>query len=302
MSDIGASRPQIVGPPPVQTGLVGFWTFGEPAGEDRVSRFTPTAHRLRETHGEVPRIAHSSGHAAVFNQGGGYLRIPYEQTDDLNIAGPDAAFSIFAVVRLNADDARGGTVVGMWSEGLGPGDDSGVRQYALLLDMPAYGGPKRVTPHVSSEGGATRRADGSMLPWCVDYAATAERYPLGRWCSVACTYDSNWLTAFLDGKATPRDTSPQKDFRDDPYFLSEGPDGGDRGVNPYFHGRGIYRHDCAAKNREGSPLVVGAREVRGKQGSEPLNGELAQLAIYNRCLSAAEMQQLHQSHPLLSDG
>ena len=31
--------------------------------------------------------------------------------------------------------------------------------------------------------------------------------------------------------------------RNDPYFLTEGPDGSDRGMNPYYHGRGIFRFD-----------------------------------------------------------
>ncbi|MEM6459157.1 MAG: hypothetical protein AAF710_07175 [Planctomycetota bacterium] len=293
-----AASPGLASPaPPVRSGLVGYWTFDEPAGQPRVSRHTPTPHRLEEAGGLVPRVGPGgdAGHAAAFNTGGGYLRLPHDHAGDLNFRGPDAAFTIFAVVKLDPDDARGGTVAGMWSEGLGPGDDSGVRQYALLLDMPTYGGPKRVTPHVSSEGGATRRADGTMLPWCADYAATAERYPLDRWCSVACTYDGRWLTAYLDGRATPRPLDPVADRRDDQYFTQEGPSGGDRGMNPYYHGRGLYRHDPAVKPGGGSPFVVGARQVRGRDGSEPLNGLMSTLAVYDRCLSAEALARLHES-------
>ena len=290
-------KPSADAPPAIRDGLVGFWDFCEPAGQPRVSRFTPTRHALAETHGQVPCVETDSPHgkAAAFHTGGGYLHLPYDQTGDLNFEGPDAAFSIFAVVKLDIDDRRGGTVAGMWSEGLGAGDDSGVRQYALLLDMPAYGGLKQVTPHVSSEGGATRRADGSMLPWCADYAATTKRYPLDRWCSVACTYDSKWLTAYLDGDATPRALRPEAVRRDDPYFTHEGPYGADRGMNPYYHGRGLYRHDPQIKPGDGSPFVVGARQVRGKDGSEPLNGLLAMLAVYNRSLSSSEVARLHDS-------
>ncbi|MEM1028344.1 MAG: hypothetical protein AAGJ38_09705 [Planctomycetota bacterium] len=281
--------------PAIRNGLVGYWDFSEPSGQPRVSKFTPTKHRLTEAHGEVPRVETDlpGGSAVVFNTGGGYLHLPYEETGDLNFEGPDATFTIFSVIKLDPDDRRGGTIAGMWSEGLGAGDDSGVRQYALLLDMPAYGGPKQVTPHVSSEGGATRRADGSMLPWCADYAATTKRYPLGRWCSVACTYDAKWLIAYLDGEATPRALRPKEDRRDDRYFTAEGPDGGDRGMNPYFHGRGLYQHDPTRKPGGGSPFVVGARQVRGADGSEPLNGQMAVLAVYNRCLTPGEVAQLH---------
>ncbi len=283
--------------PAIRDGLVGFWDFTEPTGRPRVSKLTPCEHRLIETCGEVPCVYTDSPHgrAVAFNTGGGYLSLPYLQADDLNFEGPDAQFTIFAVVKLDSNDRRGGTVAGMWSEGLGPGDDSGTRQYALLLDMPAYGGLKQVTPHVSSEGGATRRADGSMLPWCADYAASTERYPLDQWCSVACTYDSEWLTAYLDGEASPRALRPDADHRDDRYFTAEGPGGADRGMNPYYHGRGLYRHDPARKSGAGSPFVVGARQVRGKDGSEPLNGLMAMLAVYNRSLPRDEMAQLHDA-------
>jgi hypothetical protein len=132
-----------------------------------------------------------------------------------------------------------------------------------------------------------------MLPWCADYAATRQRYPLGRWCSVACTYDAAWLTAYLDGEATPRPLHAEADRRDDRYFTAEGPGGGDRGMNPYYHGRGLYRHDPRVKTGGGSPFVVGARQVRGRDGSEPLNGLMARLALYGRCLTPEELSRLH---------
>jgi hypothetical protein len=138
-----------------------------------------------------------------------------------------------------------------------------------------------------------------MLPWCADYAATAERYPLDRWCSVACTYDGTWLTAYLDGVATPRPLDPAADRRDDRYFTTEGPGGGDRCMNPYFHGRGIYRYDPRSKPGGGSPFVVGARQVRGRHGAEPLNGLMASLQVFDRCLAAEEIQRMHQSDSLL---
>jgi hypothetical protein len=111
---------------------------------------------------------------------------------------------------------------------------------------------------------------------------------------VACTYDSKWLTAYLDGQATPRALNPVVDKRDDSYFTQEGLSGADRGMNPYFHGRGLYKHDSAVKPGGGSPFVVGARQVRGRDGSEPLNGQLALLAIYNRCLTPNEIARLHE--------
>ncbi|MEM6751166.1 MAG: hypothetical protein AAF612_11920 [Planctomycetota bacterium] len=281
-------------------GLVACWTFDEPAGVPRRASAGVGDFALQEIGGAVPRIddAPVGGHGVRFDVGS-HLQIAHGHTGELNIAGPDARVSIFAVVRIDSLDKRGGTIAGMWNEGQGHGDDSGARQYALLLDMPWYGGPKRVTPHVSAEGGATRRADGSMLPWCADYAATPDPYPVGRWCSMGMTYDGLHIHAFLDGQAKPWDLDPIEHRRDDRYFTREAPGGGDRGMNPYHHGRGIFRYDparhAATKVSGGSPFVVGAREVRGRAGSEPLAGDLAALAVFNTSLTPTEMLALHRA-------
>ncbi|MEM6391499.1 MAG: hypothetical protein AAF797_01850 [Planctomycetota bacterium] len=285
--------------------LVACWTFNEPPGTSRRAVAGVDTFDLLEVGGEVPRVGDApiGGHAVRFDSGS-HLQIAHDLTGALNIAGPHAALSIFAVVRLDSYDLRGGTVAGMWNEGLGKGDDSGARQYALLLDMPWYGGPKRVTPHISSEGGATRRGDGSMLPWCADYAATREPYPVGRWCSVGMTYDGDYISAYLDGVAEPWAQGADTQSRDDRYFTNEGPDGSDRGMNPYYHGRGVFRYDPArhadTKPGGGSPFVVGAREVRGQAGSEPLAGDLAGLAVFDRALTGDQMLALHRS--VIEDG
>jgi hypothetical protein len=281
--------------------LVVYWTFAETPGQPRVATLGREAFPLQETNGVVHRVADAplTGYAVRFDNGA-YFTLPHEQTGDLNISGRDAKLTIFAVVRMDPDKTRrGGTVAGMWYEGLGRGDDTGTRQYALLLDMNLYGGAKRVTPHVSSEGGATRRRDGSQLPWCVDYAATAEEYPGGTWCTMAMTYDGTTITALLNGIATPRKVDPAADNRDDPYFTEEGPDGGHRGINPFHHGRGIFRYDpnehADAKPSGPSDFVVGARCVWGKHGSEPLSGALAGLVVFDDCLSTSEIAKLHDA-------
>ena len=283
-------------------GLVVAWAFRRTAdGSQPAAAGDPLT--LRPTGGPVPAVGDAplGGTALRFDRGG-HLEIPREAMGRLDISGPEAALSIFAVIRMDDYEQRGGTVAGVWCEGLGRGDDSGTRQYALLLDMPWYGGGKQVTPHVSSEGGATRRADGSMLPWCADYAATPQRYPVGRWCSVGMTYDGRWISAYLDGVCEPRSLDAEADGRDDRYFTAEGPGGGGRGMNPYYHGRGVFRHDpaehAAAKPGGGSPFVVGAREVRGKAGSEPLAGALAGLAVFDRCLGPQAMARLHEAADL----
>ena len=156
-------------------GLVGFWDFKEAPGQPRLSKGTKQQHPLQEVGGPIARVEGGafSGFSAELN-GRQYFKIPYTETGDLNISGPDAQVSMFAAVRIvNLNQSR--TIAGMWSEGKGANDDTGTRQYALLMNMPTYGGPRQLTPHISSEGGVTRRADGSAFPWCADYAASDQK-------------------------------------------------------------------------------------------------------------------------------
>lgn len=280
-------------------GLVAFWTFGEPAGRPRNSRGTKDPHPLSEVGGPIPRVEGGpfSGHSAELD-GRHYFRIPYAETGDLNINGTDAQVSMFAVVRL-LDLEKSRTIAGMWSEGKGANDDSGTRQYALLLNMPTYGGPRQLTPHVSSEGGVTRRADGTAFPWCADYAATSREVPEGRWCTLAFTYDGQYLRAYIDGRLDARALDPVPDRRTDPYFTREGPGGQDRGMNPYFHGRGIFRYDAKlhanTKPGGGSDFTVGARYAVGSMLGEASRGRFGGLAVFNRALDDAEILRLHEA-------
>ena len=224
-------------------GLVAFWTFGEEGGTPRESSGTKEKHPLTEVGGPIARVEGGpfSGYAAEFN-GKQYFHIPYAQTGDLNISGAEAQVSMFAVVRI-VDLNKSRTIAGMWSEGKGRDDDTGTRQYALLMHMPTYGGNRQLVPHISSEGGVTRRADGSAFPWCADYAASKSQVPEEKWCTLGFTYDSKYIRAYINGVMEERPLDAVKDKRNDRYFTQEGPDGKDRGMNPYYHGRGIFKYD-----------------------------------------------------------
>jgi hypothetical protein len=282
-------------------GLVAFWTFGEEAGHPRLSSGTPNPHPLQEVGGPVARVEGGpfSGYSAELN-GRQFLRIPYAETRDLNISGPRAQVSMFAVVRL-VDLHVSRTIAGMWSEGQGRGDDSGTRQYAMLLNMPAYGGPRKLVPHISSEGGVTRRADGSAFPWCADYAVSAQEVPEERWVTLGFTYDGEWLCAYINGVLDRHELDPARHNRTDRYFTHEGPAGGSRGLNPYYHGRGIFAYDpakhAATKPMGGSDFLIGARYAVGSlfaEGKATL-GRFGGLAVFNRALSEAEMKTLHDA-------
>ncbi len=280
-------------------GLVAFWTFGEEAGQPRQSSGTKEKHSLTEVGGPIARVEGGpfSGYSAQLN-GKVYFRIPYAETGDLNIAGKEAQVSMFAVVRI-VDLKQSRTIAGMWSEGKGRDDDTGTRQYALLMNMPTYGGPRQLVPHISSEGGVTRRADGSGLPWCADYAASRSEVPEEKWCSLAFTYDGQYIRAYVNGVMEERALDPVKDKRNDRYFTQEGPNGKDRGMNPYFHGRGIFQYDAAlhAKTKPGggSDFTVGARYAVGSMLGEATKGRFGGLAVFNRALTDAEMKTLHDA-------
>jgi hypothetical protein len=280
-------------------GLVAFWTFAEPAGEPRRSSGTSEKLPLTEVGGPVARVDGGpfSAHSAHFD-GKRYFRIPHAETGPLNISGPDAQVSMFAVVRLD-EMKRGVTIAGIWSEGKGANDDTGTRQYAMLLNMPTYGGPRQLTPHISSEGGVTRRADGTAFPWCCDYAATRSQVPEGEWVTLGFTYDGRYIRAYFNGVLEERELDPVKDKRTDRYFTQEGPNGGPRGMNPYYHGRGIFRYDPQqhAQSKPDGPadFTVGARYAVGSMLGEALKGRLGGLAVFNRALTDDEMQRLHQA-------
>ena len=154
-------------------------------------------------------------------------------------------------------------------------------------------------PHVSAEGGVTRRADGSAFPWCADYAATKAEVPEERWCTLGFTYDGQYVKAYLDGLLDARPLNPKADKRADRYFTQEGPGGKDRGMNPYYHGRGIFKYDpakhAATKPDGGSDFTVGARFAVGSMLKEATRGKFGGLAVFDRALSDAEMKRLHDA-------
>lgn len=289
---------EVVGTP----GLVAFWLFGENAGHPRQSILVGAPLPLEEVGGPIPRVRGGSfsGSSAEFD-GAHYFRLPRAKIGALDIGGPDAQVSMFAVVKLAEINKWGGTIAGIWSEGKGANDDTGTRQYALLFNMPAYGGSRQLTPHISAEGGVSRRADGSALPWCVDYAATRSELPVGKWVSVGFTYDGRFIRAYLNGVLEERPMDAERDKRTDRYFTAEGPAGGPRGMNPYYHGRGIFRYD-ATEHGSGkiapADFTVGARYAGGNMLGEAFKGRMAGLAVFNRALSPEAMKRLHEAADL----
>ena len=172
----------------------------------------------------------------------------------------------------------------------------------MLLNMPLYGGANRLTPHISGEGGVSRRADRSGLPWCGDYASPVSELPVGRWVTLAFTYDGTWLRAYQDGVFEERPMDPKAQNRVDPYYTNEGPDGGYRGMNPYYYNKGIFRYDpvkhASTKPSGQCEFTVAARNAGGNMLGEALKGAIAGLAVFDRALTAAEVKRLHDASGL----
>lgn len=291
-----AGDPSVVEKTPA---LVAFWTFGEDAGQSRPSQGTREKHALLETGGRIPRAEGGSfsGWSAVLD-GMHYLHVPHSELKDLDIHGKDARVSMFAVVRID-EMKKGGTVAGIWSEGKGRDDDTGTRQYSLLYNMGSYGGARQLTPHISAEGGVSRRPDGSAFPWCVDYAASRSQIPVGKWVTLGFTYDSEYLRAYFNGVMEPRPLDAVKDKRNDSYFTSGAPGGKPRDMNPYYHGKGIFHYDTTLHSQSkadgGADFTVGACYAVGHRVGNPLTGRICGLAVFNRTLDDAEMKKLHDA-------
>jgi hypothetical protein len=122
--------------------------------------------------------------------------------------------------------------------------------------------------------------------------------PVEKWCTLAFSYDSKFIRAYINGVLDAMPLDPVRHKRDDPYFTREGPEGGSRGMNPYYHGRGIFKYDPAlhAKTKiQPSDFTVGARMAVGSMTGEATIGKFGGLAVFKRALSDAEMKKLHEA-------
>ena len=66
-------------------------------------------------------------------------------------------------------------------------------------------------------------------------------------------------------------------------------------MNPYYHGRGIFRYDPSKHvNRlAGADFTVGARYAVGSMLKEATIGKFGGLAVFNRALTDEEIMKLH---------
>lgn len=265
VSGAGNRYPAISGIP----GLIAFWDFAEPTGR-RYSKAGsggllplvqgPGSRATRSAEGPV------SGYSVSLNGSSDWLYIAAANAGLLNIgANGGNAVTVFAWVKRA--ETGTGMIGGIW-------DESGsLRQYALFVDLPIYGGTDRVCMHISKTGGASPN-----IPFSRDYSSNRTGVYNGRWEFIAGTYDGAAMRSYIDTRFEPYTS----------YTEPGGPNG--EGLtydkNPQLFPLGMNSAACE--------FTVGACEVGGSM-SNHFQGLIGGLGVVNRAMTHAEIAALRQS-------
>ena len=166
-------------------GLVAFWDFSDNF-KSKVGNFEmqPSGNVEISASGPI------SGRSAEFD-GKSYLSIPYSKTKDLNVK--NNAVTVVSWVNWTGNGAA--FIGGMWNEF----QDGGKRQYGLFISLPYYNGADQVCGHISKTGGPTR-----PFPFSIDYSASSQKVPKGKWVCAAFTYDGKYIRSYLNGEFIER--------------------------------------------------------------------------------------------------
>tara|TARA_R110002111_G_scaffold167466_1_gene233398 strand:- start:10 stop:846 length:837 start_codon:yes stop_codon:yes gene_type:complete len=238
-------------------GIVCYWDFHEPAGQDRVAK-GPCAYRLQEMGGPIDQVAAGPyGKFAVQLQSGQWFRIPRGDFPALDFHGSDARLTVVAWIKRESNSPWQ-AVAGVWNE------TERQRQYCLFVNGGARTDantmlrePCRdyVHGHVSDVGGSS-----PGKPFCFTYSTSPIPVHVGQWRMVAMTYDGHHSRAYVDGR-----------------FQA------DQGRNPFPLPRGLF-HGTA-------DFTVGAVDRHEEIGNF-LIGSISGLAVYSRVLDLDELTSL----------
>ena len=247
-------------------GLLAFWDFQEPAGENKMST-GKYQYALQERNGPIARVGDGVfGPYSVDFEPGQWMILPHEQAPGLDLHGEDQTVSMVAWIKRQSSRPWQ-FIGGMWNE------RDHARQYGMFIsgawqtDWTTY---ERVRAHdqamgyVSPLGGAT-----PGHPFAFDYATGGTTLPADRWATIGYTFGGKEIRVYVNGELD----------RNGNY-------------NPFRFGGGI--HDG------GSDFTVAQRAVR-KWPDYPagmpdittgFDGRLGGLAVYGRALTAGEMRTL----------
>ncbi len=239
--------------------LVAFWTFGDAEGEPKASLVNPTL-ELLERNGPIKALEGGPFGSAIKINQGQWLTIPRKNIGPLDIHGQDAQVTVVAWIKRNKT-SHWQAVAGVWDE------SRKKRQYCLFLNaakqtdfrtMKRIPSKNRFQGHVSSVGGGTPGNE-----FCITYASSGQTVPMEGWQSLAMTYDGKEVRLYLNGQ------------------LSEA-----EGMNPFPYPEGLFNG-----GENGADFTVGSVNVGGKPGNF-LGANLGGLAVYDRALTAAEIESL----------
>jgi sugar lactone lactonase YvrE len=192
-----------------------------------------------------------------------YLTIPRADCPGLNIRGKNAQVTVLAWVKRQPKsngNAECEAIAGMWNE------TQKKRQYCLFLNIRLHESGEQVCGHISGVGGPTPGEK-----WCVDVAIGQTPVQFDEWTYVAMTYDGQQIKSYRNGQFDGRANR-----------------------NPYPYAEGIFDG-----GEDGADFTVGAVHRLGKIGNDFV-GQLGGLAVFDRALSADEIQQIHKNHPLIN--
>ncbi len=235
-------------------GLVCFWDFQEPAGENRIAKGA-CSYALREGGEPVPRAEEGifGPYSADF-QGKQWFEMSPDECPALNFSGKDVELTVMAWIKWRSSETTGcQAVAGIWNETMKK------RQYCLFLDLRIWDSKHQVCGHVSAEGGPT-----PGFRYCMTSAIGSTRVD-DAWHLATFTYDGEHAKVYLDDQLDQRDQ-----------------------YNPFYYPDGLYDGGS-----ERADFTVGAVDRSNEIGNF-YNGLLGGLAVFNRALTAAEIARLHE--------
>lgn len=206
---------------------------------------------------------------SIYLDGSSYLSIPYAQTGSLNVK--TNAVTVIAWIKWTGEQT--GFVAGMWNEY----DDGGKRQYGLFISLPCYNGANQVCGHISKNGGATH-----PFPYSLDYSASKQIVPANVWCCVAFSYDGHYIRSYLNGQFEKR----EPELIDNTTGFEGYPEGLIQSKNPYEYPDGI--------GDNGSDFTIGAVSLQKGMGNF-FKGQIGGIAVFDRALSDAEIEQIYNN-------
>lgn len=254
------------------TGLVSLWDFKEKPGGARraygLGKFP-----LEEVSGQLERINEGplSGYSVLMKDSA-YLRLSNEKTGALNIYGKRSSITVMAWIKWTGGT---GFVGGMWNEY----QDGGKRQYGLFISLPYYNGAEQVCGHISQTGKPT-----PPFPYSIDYSASKQKIQKNQWHCVAFTYDGDSIRSYVDGifeRREPELINHTTGFEGLPGGITQS-------KNPYYFPYGMGNNH--------SDFTVGAVLLKPGMGNF-FRGQIGGLAVFNRSLTADEIQELSSDDP-----